>query len=220
VVVGLLAVAALRRPAGRALVAVVVTQTLVLAAAPSWFSFYADFLTPALALVVAVGADVVGTSTPVAVLALRRRGAVRVVRRAGATAGLILLALPLIWLRVGRAFPQGSLAAAASTSSCVMADSPMALIELDALSRSFGARCRNWVDVTGRTYGADSSNRARTTNARWQRDVRNYLLSGDAFIVIRSGTGLSAATRAELERQPVLARDGQYVIYRGRKSRR
>jgi hypothetical protein len=91
----------------------------------------------------------------------------------------------------------------------------MALIELNALSRSFAPGCRDWVDVVGRTYGADRASTTRPDNLAWQRDVTSYLLSGDAFIVIRSSTGLSAQTRAELARHGVIARDGRFVIYRG-----
>ncbi len=54
----------------------------------------------------------------------------------------------------------------------------------------------------------------RRHNLVWPRDVERYLQSGDAAVLIRSGTGLSPATRAQLTRGGVLARSHGYVIYR------
>jgi alpha-1,2-mannosyltransferase len=201
-------------PAGRPLVALVAAQLVVLALSPSWFGFYADYLTPAFALAVAAGVEAIRraqwTSTRT-----WRHSAARVGPAAVAVA-LIVLVAPLTWQRAGLAFPSVRLAAAVKSSPCVVSDSPMALIELNALSRSFAPGCRDWVDVVGRTYGADRSNATRPNNPAWQRDLTDYLLSGDAFIVIRPSTGLSRATRAKLVRRAVIARAGVYVVFRGR----
>lgn len=219
--------AAWTRPAGRALVVLVAVQMVVLAVSPSWFSFYADYLTPALALAFAVGVDGIRGARWAsfgARASLRARALFGARRRLETEArigpvlvvlSLVVLVVPLCWQRAGTAFPGARLAKAVSGQRCVTADSPMALIELDALSRSFASGCRDWVDVTGRTYGADRMNATRPANPRWQRDLAAYLLSGDAFIVIRGGTGLSASTRAQLDRHQVIARSGRFVIYRG-----
>jgi 16S rRNA G1207 methylase RsmC len=49
---------------------------------------------------------------------------------------------------------------------------------------------------------------------RWQRDLRSYLFSGDAVIVIRRATGLSSATQRLLRTHVVIRRSGGYVVYR------
>jgi alpha-1,2-mannosyltransferase len=209
----LLLLSAWTQPAGRALVALVVAQMVVVAISPSWFAFYADYLTPALALALAVGVDGVRHAGWASVGARRR--ALTSVRVGAAVSALTVLAVPLCWQRVGTAFPGARLRNAVTAARCVTSDSPIALIELDALSRSFAAGCRDWVDVVGRTYGADRENATRSHNLLWQRDVASYLLSGDAFIAIGRSTGLSESTRAELARHAVIARVGGVVIYRG-----
>ena len=219
-ILGFLSIGATRRPGGRLLVVLLSAQVLVLITAPSWFSFYSDYLTPALAVSVALGLDGVLLGTWRAQAAIRHRHIERPVSAATALVGLAVLVAPLWWQHVGLAFPRVRLAAAVASTPCVMADTPMALIELDALSRSFSSGCRDWVDITGRTYGADHMNASRPRNTLWQHDIRAYLLSGNAFIFIRDGTGLSARTRAELRARPVLARSGPFVIYEGRSAAR
>ena len=208
VIAAVLLRAAWADPTGRMLTVLVGVQVVVMVMSPSWFAFYADYLTPALALALAIG---VANAVTVTVAPVSRR------RIAGAAAvvGLVVLVVPLTWQRIGFAFPGPELTRAAGASRCVTSDTPMALIELDALSRSFSAGCRDWVDVAGRLYGPDRAGAPRAKNPRWQRDVKNYLLSGDAFIVIRSNTGLSALTRAELQRTPVIARVGSFVLHQG-----
>ena len=157
--VGLI-VSAGRRPGGRVLVVLLAVQVLVLAAAPSWFSFYSDYLTPALAVIGGArtgrcparnlaggrGDPAPAHRTTASVRHRLGRGRARAVRAACAGNAS------------ERRFPQVTLAAAGHPPPCVMSDSPMALIELDALSRSFSPGCRDWVDITGRTYGADRMN--------------------------------------------------------------
>ena len=203
------------QPGGRTLVVLVCVQAVLLVCTPPWFSFYSDYLTPAVALVVATAVAGIQASPRLHRAQLRRSKLTdRIALSAGALAVLAAIG-PLIGQRSGTPFPGRPLPASVRTSSCVIADSPMALIELNALSRSFAPGCHNWVDVTGRTYGADKRGVPRQRNARWQKDLTHYLLSGDAFIMIRSGTGYSASTTAYLKHRPILARDGMYTIYRG-----
>lgn len=99
-----------------------------------------------------------------------------------------------------------------------MSDTPMALIELNALSRRLAAGCRNWIDVTGRTYGPDrpvGEIPARLRNVRWQRDLTAYLRSGQAVIIARrTGTGVSGRTQQQISRDGVLVRADGQVVYR------
>lgn len=217
------AVLAWRVRGGRLMVVLAVAQLLLLVVAPSWFAFYTDYATPALALTLAAA---VGGA---AVTAVRRGTAWR--------AGPVLCAaVPIaffaaITIAIGvmrpaaliRPFPSRQLASAVASPSyrCVMADSPMGLIELNVLSRDFANGCRNWVDVSGRTYGVDRGRTAtgkpigRSENLIWQRDLLNYLRSGQAIVLVRiSGTGISRATLAAIRAGGVLKRAGGYTVYR------
>lgn len=208
----------------RLLVILGVTQLAVLLAAPSWFAFYADFAAPALALSVATvaGASVVRP----AVFAHRPRAARRAaqvvwVPLVTVAAGTVLI-FGLNRNHAVQRFPGALLAHDVSRVRCVQADSPMALIELNALSRDFSHRCHVWVDVTGRTYApgfteyyADGARVPRRANVTWQRDLRSYLMSGNAIVIIRApGTGLSPSTTAAIERGGVLASSHGVVVYR------
>ncbi|MGI8761406.1 MAG: glycosyltransferase 87 family protein [Jatrophihabitantaceae bacterium] len=216
VVLALVATAWSNRSA-RLVAALSVIQVVVLVVAPSWFTFYPDYLAPALALTVAAALGPARTRTALA--ARLSRWAWLPVAYASAVAVLVFA------VHQGdsvRAFPGARLARAVAQQRCVMSDSPMALIELDVLSRDFANGCRNWVDVTGRTYGPDAAPLdaagvpvGRPENQKWQRDLRAYLLSGNAVIIIRAdGTGPSAATWATVRRGGVLAAADGYVVYR------
>jgi hypothetical protein len=57
--------------------------------------------------------------------------------------------------------------------------------------------------------------RPRVANPTWQRDLLNYLRSGDAVMLIRaSGTGVSRQTLTALRRGGILATAGGHTIYR------
>jgi alpha-1,2-mannosyltransferase len=187
-------------------------QVLVLLTAPSWFSFYTDYAAPAMSLTLAaaIGAPALAAGNRL------RWGWLPAAAAALETALLLATGTS----NVVAPFPRAKLAPAVAGTRCLMSDSAMALIQLNTLSRGLANGCRNWVDVTGKTYGVDRPDSARTAvprraNAKWQRDVGDYLLSGDAVIIIRAdGTGLSTATAAGLRRGGVLASAGGYRIYR------
>ena len=211
-VVATLGVRARRSREGRVVLGIAVLQLAVLLVSPTYFPYYSGYPAVAFALVVAISAGS-GRNAPVRISGPAASGAV--------IACAALLTVAALVLRSGSyvaAFPGSQLASRVSGVRCVMADAPMALIELNVLSRDLANGCPNWVDVSGRTYGVDSPPGGRYArrehNAIWQSDIRRYLLSGGAFMIIRPQTGLSKATRAFLTRQPVLARSHGYVIYR------
>lgn len=234
-VVAMLAVVvrfALRVRAARPFLILAGAQSLVLLLAPGWFGFYGDFLAPAFATTVA--AAIAGATNGVTAPADDTQPSARPAMRSAASRRLLPVVLaPLLIVALttaaalvqagragGHAFPGQRLARALGERGCVMSDAPGALIGLRVLSRDLGHGCRNWIDVSGRTYGTDRTGRgvARRANARWQRDLLAYLRSGDAIILVRArATGVDAHTMGEIRRGGVLVRDGEYVIWRVRR---
>jgi hypothetical protein len=102
-----------------------------------------------------------------------------------------------------------------------MSDSPMALIALNLLDRNLANGCREWVDVTGRTYASDMKIRGpdgrpmpRVANLRWQRALADYLRSGQAVIITRrNDAGISKSTFDSIRSGGIVATAGSNVIY-------
>jgi alpha-1,2-mannosyltransferase len=201
-------VVAARVAAARMVVAVLVVQFVVLLVAPSFFTFYSGYIAGALALTVAAAAD-----------ARRERRPARVSRWVAEAAVITAAVVTLPALAHSRGlvapFPGSRFERATAAVRCLMTDSPSVLILTNRLSSNLAHGCRNWVDVTGHTYfGRDASaHLTRPQNRPWQADVLKYLLSGDAVVVVRAGTGLSGATMKIITSHPVLAASGGYVVY-------
>lgn len=204
----LLAIVAVRR--GQWLpVVLAVANLAVLLAVPHYSGFYSGFVSVPVVLVLAVAVDArwVG-KIPAAALVLAMAAEAANVLYHGTGAHL------------SAPFPRTKLAGAVAHVRCLMSDSPMALIDLDALSRGLADGCPNWVDVTGRSYDADpGTGRAaahRSLNAKWQADALRYLRSGDAVILVRTASGLTKTTRQRIEQGTLLVRSGRYAVYRTR----
>lgn len=214
---------AYRAPLGRPLVVLTALQLAVVLAAPHWSGYYGDFLAPTVALL--AGASVVRVTAPGwSPIGRLRFPSTRLDPRAipKSVAAVVLLALAWISLtaHAGTRFPGRTLARSVTRLHCVMADSNMALINLDVLTRDLDNGCTNWVDVSGRTYGIDALRRPngrfypRALNPVWQRDLTRYLLSGNAVIVVRAETGISAATLKRLRRGGRIACADRHCVYR------
>lgn len=209
-----------RRPLGRWAVGLLGLQLAVLLAGPPFFSFYAAYVVPALALVVAAAVATVGDALGWLRLA---RPAVAPTARAGALAvlGVGLLPLVLVDARAapGVPLPGGELQALTATSRCVTSDSPGMLVLLDRLGRNLSRDCPVPVDVSGITYDSASIQRdghhvPRAHNGVWQRALRRYLLSGGTTVVARPGADrLSPRTRSVLRRLPVLHQGEGYTLF-------
>jgi hypothetical protein len=95
----------------------------------------------------------------------------------------------------------------------------MALIELDALDRSFEAPCHNWVDVAAHALGTlDPRDRVipGDANPHWIRAIRRYLNSADAVLLIdNTGNGVSASTVHALRARGTIADVDGFQLYRG-----
>jgi hypothetical protein len=205
-------VAAWRVAAARVLVLIALAQLAVLLVSPPFFHFYFDYLTPALALVISAAAhaerarvrDRLGTAAVAALVA----GAALLT-----TAGVLLRPVGFI-----EPFPNDTLADHLPRVRCVMSDFPIVLIELDRLSSDLADHCPNWVDVTGRSFDVDASHGRRYLNrehnGKWQSDIRGYLLSGNAAILMGDAGSLDAATLDAVRDHPLLVRTGTYSIYR------
>jgi alpha-1,2-mannosyltransferase len=199
-------VVAWRRAPARMVVAVLVAQFAVLMVSPSFFSFYSGYLAGSLALTVAAAAQPTPQPRPVGARVGWLAATVATVVTLGALAHSSTLVDP---------FPGRQFERATTGLHCVMTDSNSALILMNRLSTDLADGCPNWVDVTGHTYfgPAKTQGESRPRNTRWQADLRQYLLSGDAVVTIRPGTGMSAATRRIVQRHPVLARGDGFVLY-------
>jgi alpha-1,2-mannosyltransferase len=213
VLLAALGLAAWRTASARLLVLLCATQFGVLLTAPSYFLAYSEFLAATLSLVLAAAAHGARRSRLVDLAALSA-AAVTVATAAALTAFAVVVRP----VRLIQPFPGAALARGVAHVRCVMSDSPMALIELDVLSRDLAEHCPNWVDVTGRTYDRDAPPPGhfigRAHNAKWQSDLRDYLLDGDATIIIRRSTGLDAATRRLIRHLPLLESAHGVRVYR------
>jgi hypothetical protein len=217
--VGGVAVAAVllawRERSGRVVVVLLAAQTALLLSAPSFFSFYSAFVVPAAALTFALAAAEVTAWLVRARMGIRVVG-VALLGIAVAVAGVLLVP---IRVQIGRPFPGKQLGAAAGQRRCVLSDTPMALIQMNVLSRDLRHGCGLWIDVTGHTYegrialGPDGKLLARPRNTAWQEMVVGYLTSGDAVVLARGGTGLSRPSKRRIERWPVAARAWGYALH-------
>jgi hypothetical protein len=208
-VLALAALALTLRPARR-YVALTAAAVVVLLASPSYFTHYGALLAPLLAVTLGVGLA--------RLLVLVRRRPLQVAIVTLALAGVLVQNRHVYTAHTSDPFPAAALRPAAmKTAGCVTSDDPLLLAELNVLSRNFDRGCEVWIDVVGYSYDRDKtivSGRAvtRPLNARWQRDLTRYLLTGNAVIVHPSGMGLTEATKAVVERGPVLARSGHWVL--------
>jgi alpha-1,2-mannosyltransferase len=203
------AVAACWSPLGRRAVALLAATTAVLLLSPSFLAHYVAFTGPWTALVLGIGGGAV----------LARIGS----RPLAAVAGVLLAAVvaaPTLGRDVQPPLATASLApiaaAAARVGGCVRTDDPGLLAAIGTLSRDLRRGCDVWPDVTGWTFdrpGFPVVSTDRPGSPAWQRFVTRYLLGGDAVIVDRAGTGLSAASRRRIDALPVLARSGDLVLH-------
>jgi alpha-1,2-mannosyltransferase len=208
-VVVLAAVAACWTPLGRRAVALLATTVAVLVVSPSFFAHYVAFTGPWTALVVGVGAG-----------AVLRRIRWRPVRFAAALLVTAAVVAPTAAKDLQPRAVQPALApiafAAQRVDGCVRSDDPGLLAAIGVLSSDLARGCEVWPDVTGWTYdrpGFPIVSADRPSSPRWQRFVLRYLTGGDAVIVDRGGTGLSAASRRRIDALPLLARSGDLELH-------
>lgn len=205
-----------RRPGSGLVVTLLGVQVAVLLSAPSYFTFYAAFLAPALALAVGCGVGVLVS------------GARRTRMRAVLTpVALVVLAAVVVGLgfvvrdtRPGVRLPAARMQALVADARCVTGDAPEELLLADGLSRDLAHGCPVMVDVTGLTHDRDRGallpdglRTAPSANAAWQRDLSRYLLSGQRIVLSRSLAGvIGPELRHRLAERPVLLSSREVVV--------
>ncbi|HET6825790.1 MAG TPA: hypothetical protein VFH64_07680, partial [Amnibacterium sp.] len=205
-------IATLTVPGARLHPVLLVAAVIILLASPSYFLHYGVLAAPFLATTVGIGAA--------RLLSFVRNAPARTALAVVVVLAVLALNVPAdVTKRTSEAVPTAVLRPAAQrVQGCVTTDDPHILAALDVLSRDLERGCPLWPDVTGYTYDRDSykiggREVARPRNPRWQRDVAAYLLSGQAVIVHRDGTGLSPATDRLIRSGPILARSGTWALY-------
>jgi alpha-1,2-mannosyltransferase len=199
-------------PALRLLAALFLSHALLLAATPMWFLHYAGVIAAPLVLVLGGGFAV----------AIQKVGTVRswlppAVASVAAVA-VLLSALPLTQLRLGRPFPGRTAAAIVEDlPGCVVTDFPMTLVQMDLLRRNLERGCKYEVDLGGASYyleAGEEKQAVRRRNTVWQAYALEYLRTGDAAVLARfsSGVGFSRKTAKVVRGWPELGRAGHYVI--------
>ncbi|WP_375389826.1 hypothetical protein, partial [uncultured Amnibacterium sp.] len=193
---------------GRWAVLLLAATTVVLLTGPSFFVHYVALTGPWLALVLGVAAG--------ELLATRRSRSLVVGGTVALTAAVALPTLPWDLAPPKREPSIAAVSAAAQrVDGCIRSDDPGLLAALGVLSTQLERGCALWPDVTGWTFdrpGLPARSDDRPGSARWQRFVTAYLLGGDAVIVDRRATGLSAASRHRIAALPQLARSGRLVL--------
>ncbi|MGZ4610683.1 MAG: glycosyltransferase 87 family protein [Actinomycetes bacterium] len=202
-------------PATRPWVSLLAAQSALLFSSPSYFSHYATYIAPALALVV-------GAFTGLVLGWLRSRAPVlRPVALVAAGLALLVIGAGSELHHSGLRNPGGAVHRAVANARCVTADAPAVLIATNVLARDLQRSCPLIVDVTGLTYSQDrgdlpagSTGHARRHDVAWQHRIGDYLVNSDATIVQRRNpSGLSPATMARVAAGREVLRSGRYVAY-------
>lgn len=207
---------ALRVPSVRLVTVIAIIELALLLLSPSYFPYYGAFAAPAVAISLGAAAGPSAARSSPRLAQLVGPGLATVVV---AAAGIVLaFAIASVPQDVAtRKFPRAAVARALAGTHCPMPDGPMVLIQTDQLTRTLADGCPNWIDVSGRVYDIDKAPQGadypRSLNAKWQRDLRRYLLSGDRVILFRPGIGIGPTLRREIEQLPLLVDADGVTVY-------
>ena len=200
---------------GRAARPVVVMTGFMLAVlmvTPFWFLHYACLVAAPTALILGAGAQQAFQTIGV------RSRPVALIFAGVALVGSVAYNAPSWGDRAGRDFAGPELRTqVAHLPGCITSDDPMALIQVNALTRNIDRGCRFVVDLGGRSYDRTSPEWGAVSRARnrpWQAYALRYLRGGSYSISVRfwAGQGYSRATAATIDRWPVAAKSGRWVV--------
>lgn len=208
-----------RSRGGALFAALALAQVVVLVASPSWFPYYDDYTSPAVALLLA--AAVAGAAP--------RRRAATAGRRALTAARWTVTAVPvaaaiavtLTTFVAGRFrgsvdYPIARLHAALAGYRCLITDDPEAQIYFERLSADLAAGCPDWVDVSGTAYWPNPyPYGTKQRGEYWIREQVAYFRSGDAALLVRDAPKPAEAVLRALAVNGVIAAGPLYHAYRG-----
>ncbi len=184
-------------------------QAAVLALGPTWYSYYPDYLAVPLAAGVAGGIDFILTRSRLRSLALPL------------TAVIVMAAFGVTLTRLDtgsfvRTIPnETAVSAVLAASPCVVSDSPMLLISVDALGRSFDPGCHNWVDTYG-LAGYTNQLGSRLVDASVRPGLVNYLTSAPTAVITRTDPNVTRRDLNELRHRARMHRVGSaYLVSLG-----
>lgn len=199
----------------RVIAALLIAHGAIVLITPMWFLHYAGLTATPIALAVgaAVGVAMDWSARTVPVPWLPGLIA------ALAITCTVSLVIPLQRLTfTNDSFPGRTLAAqVAGRQGCLVTDFPMTLIQMNLLQRNVDRGCRFVVDIGGYSYyhvDSSYSDLSRRKNKDFQATLLGYYRSGSAVIPVRFDTlaGYSKSTARTIEKWPVIAKAGPYVI--------
>jgi alpha-1,2-mannosyltransferase len=211
-VVASVALVAWRRPAIRLWALLAAVLTTVLLFLPVFFGHYKGWLAPGGSL--AIGASV---ATILGSFGADHRRTIA----ARAAYGLVLMVLVLAAVihRQGSPLPIALVDAKIANARCVTADSPVLLVETEALRRDLDGHCPLKLDPTGTSYDTDRNmgpgiKPSRIHLPEYQQAMTEYYGSGDAalFARQRTGDGFSPATWSAIEARLPTQTKAAFVI--------
>ena len=199
----------------RVIGALLIAHGAIVLITPMWFLHYAGLTAAPIALAVGAAVGVViGWVARVAQLPWMP-GLIGAIALVCTT----LLVIPLQRITFySPSFPGRTLAAQVTDQpGCFVTDFPMTLIQMNLLQRNLDRGCRLVVDIGGYSYYDVDSQYAdvsRRKNKDFQRVLLDYYRSGTAVIPLRFSTvaGYSKSTARTVEKWPLLAKAGPYVI--------
>lgn len=214
----------------RGIVLLLLAQLGVIIAEPTWFQFYADYVTVSLSLVIAAACVRRGPTVtprrpsprPVNRVAEGRRPLSRDASPWLAAVITVVLAGAIGWTVPEKILvtgvPATRLAEAAKGYRCLMTDSPIALIDMNLLTAQLRRGCPNWVDVTGLIFILDHEYPGIDVIPTWNINMMTYLRSGDAMLFFRppASLAISYSTARLIEQDGAVAQVGRFTLYQVR----
>ncbi len=195
----------------RVIAALMITHGVLVMTTPMWFLHYAGLTSAPIALTLGGAlAAVMGWTAGIRWLPPTLA--------AIAGALVLILAVPMTRLDLGRPFPGQALAAAVGDQrGCLTTDWPMASLQMDHMQKDLDRGCPFVVDLGGYTYylsDSSYSDVSRRKNQDWQALALEYYRSGEAVLPIRFSTeaGFSKETAKTIAGWPEIARVGRYVV--------
>lgn len=184
----------------RLFVVLAIAELALLLTAPPFFEPYLDYLAPCLGIALAAAVHTRVRGLPARVPGAAVVAAAALITATGTVSRGEFPAPPL---------PSPEVAARWAGARCVTAITPIPLIQLDLLTRTFDNGCPQWVDSYGRAYVIDRGGTGSRKSAQWNVALRRYLLTGNVIVLTRPDGSVDPRTFALLQSNPRLR-----VIYR------